>query len=155
MCIRDSRHPARGCLRGRSLRLRPAHPVGADRQGLHLDGRDQHQKRTFCRGSRTPRRSLRVPDLRPLLARRAASSLCRQRGHIGGFTDLPQPDLLFKLDARGSGSYHGGPLRAVSAAVREYPQNTGLKLQPRNDSEVDQWKVQPGGAPCPCCCRSC
>ena len=63
--------------------------------------------------------------------------------------------LFSELDARGSGSYHGGPLWEVSAADRQYPQSTATKPGVHSDCEVSQWKVQPGEVPCPCCCRSC
>ena len=78
----------------------------------------------FADDLETAGRGLRLPDLCELFARGAASSLCRKGGHIGGSVDRSQPDLLSELDARGSGSYHGGPLRAVSAADRQYPQST-------------------------------
>jgi len=61
---------------------------------------------------------------RRLFSRRSAPSLRGQRGDLGGAADHSQPLVLSELDARGSGSYHGGPLHAVPRTGRERSQQT-------------------------------
>ena len=102
----------------RHVRLRPADPVRAHRQGLRARGRAQYPQRPPCRSGPAARSRLRLPGLPPLQPRLPAPPVQGRRDAGADPAHLAQSAIFPGPDAGHSDSGRNRRVRGIQAGIR-------------------------------------